>query len=246
MFFINVPIGLLVLAGTRTLTEAELHKGTLDIGGALTSVGGMTALIYAITRGAEHGWIDSLTLSSFLAAAVLLPVFVALQTRSKDPLVPLRLFKDRNRTGSYLGMLLLAIGPIGAFYLLTLYMQHILAYSPLVAGPAWLPFGLGIVLGAGVSSKLVLRLAPRGVAVPGMVLGSIRATLALGRQQGAELLRACHASNLRARFRIRHGRCLIDADGSSGRSGAGHWHRFSAAQRFAANRRRVRFSVRIR
>lgn len=173
VFFINVPIGLLVLAGTRTLTEAELHTGTLDIGGALTSVGGMTALIYAITRGAEHGWTDSLTLGSFLAATVLLAVFVAVQARSKDPLIPLRLFKDRNRTGSYLGMLLLAIGPMGAFYLLTLYMQHIVAYSPLVTGLAWLPFGLGIVLGAGVSSKLVLGLAPRGVAVPGMVLGSL-------------------------------------------------------------------------
>jgi EmrB/QacA subfamily drug resistance transporter len=173
VFFINVPIGLLVLAGTRTLTEAELHEGKMDIGGALTSVGGMTGLIYGITRGAEHGWTDRLTLSSFLAAAVLLPVFVALQARAKDPLVPLRLFNDRNRTGSYLGILLLSVGPMGAFYLLTLYMQHILAYSPLVTGLAWLPFGAGIVLGAGVSSKLVLRLAPRGVAVPGMVLGGL-------------------------------------------------------------------------
>ena len=173
VFFINVAIGLLVLAGTRTLTEAELHKGNLDIGGALTSVGGMTALIYGITRGAKYGWTDSLTLGSFLAAAVLLPVFVALQARSKDPLIPLRLFKDRTRTGSYLGMLLLSIGPMGAFYLLTLYMQHIVTYSPLVTGLAWLPFGAGIVLGAGVSSKLVLHLAPSGVAVPGMVLGSL-------------------------------------------------------------------------
>jgi predicted MFS family arabinose efflux permease len=70
-------------------------------------------------------------------------------------------------------MLLLAIGPMGAFYLLTLYMQHIVSYSPIATGLAWLPFGAGIVLGAGVSSKLVLRLAPRGVAAPGMLLGSL-------------------------------------------------------------------------
>lgn len=173
VFFINVPIGLLVLLGSRVLVEAELHKGKLDLGGALTSVGGMTALIYAITRAAEHGWGEVGTLAAFGAAAVLLPLFVILQAQSKDPLVPLRLFQDRNRTGSYLAMLLLAVGPMGAFYLLTLYMQNIVGYSPLVTGLAWLPFGVGIVVGAGVSSKLVLKLAPRQVAVPGMLLGGL-------------------------------------------------------------------------
>ena len=160
------------MAGSRVLVEAELHKGRIDLPGALTSIGGMSALVYGITSGGEHGWTDSVTLASFAAAAILLPLFVMLQARRRDPLVPLRLFKDRNRAGSYLSTLLLAVGPMGAFYVLTLYMQHIVGLSPISTGLAWLPFGAGIVLGEGISSKLVLRFAPREVAVPGMLLVS--------------------------------------------------------------------------
>jgi predicted MFS family arabinose efflux permease len=69
-------------------------------------------------------------------------------------------------------MALLAFGPMGAFYLLTLYMQHIEAYSPIATGLAWLPFAVGLVLGAGISSKLVLRLAPWQVAGPGALIAA--------------------------------------------------------------------------
>jgi len=170
-FYINVPIGLAVLAGSRTLVEAELHKGRPDFAGALTSIGGMAALVFGITRGGEHGWTDAVTLASFAAAAILLPVFLTLQARSKDPLLPLRLFEDRNRVGSYLAMLLLGFGPMGMIYMLTLYLQHILGYSPIWTALAFLPFGAGIILGAGISSKLVVRFAPREVAVPGALIG---------------------------------------------------------------------------
>ncbi|WP_437667092.1 MFS transporter [Sorangium sp. So ce1182] len=172
VFFINIPIGLLVLVGARTLVEAELHRGRLDVAGALSSIGGMVALVHGVTRGGEHGWGDSLTIASFAVAAVLLPVFVFGQSRSRSPLVPLSLFRDRSRAGSYLAMLLLAFGPMGAFYLLTLYMQHVLAFSPIRTGLSWLPFGFGIMLGAGITTKLVTKVAPRGVAAAGMVLCS--------------------------------------------------------------------------
>jgi predicted MFS family arabinose efflux permease len=131
----------------------------------------MAALVYGITRGGEHGWTDSITLASFAASAILLPVFLILQACSKDPLLPLRLFKDRNRAGSYLAMLLLGFGPMGMIYLLTLYLQHILGYSPIRTALAFLPFGAGIILGAGISSKLVMRFAPRELAVPGALIG---------------------------------------------------------------------------
>ena len=170
-FFINIPIGLAVLAGSRTLVEAELHKGRPDFTGALTSIVGMAALVYGITRGGEHGWTDSITLASFATAAILLPLFLILQSRSKDPLLPLRLFKERNRAGSYLAMLLLGFGPMGMIYLLTLYLQHILGYSPIMTALAFLPFGAGIIVGAIVSSKLVTRFAPREVAAPAALIG---------------------------------------------------------------------------
>lgn len=169
-FYINVPIGLAVLAGSRTLVEAELHKGRPDFAGALTSVGGMAALVFGITHGGEHGWTDGVTLAPFTAAAISPPVFLILQARSRDPLLPLRLFKDRNRVGSYLAMLLLGFGPMGMIYLLTLYLQHILDYSPIWTALAFLPFGAGIILGAGISSKLIMQFAPRAVAVPGALI----------------------------------------------------------------------------
>lgn len=172
VFFINIPVGLAVLVGSRVLVEAELHRGKLDILGALSSIGGMSALVYGITRGGEHGWADPVTLMSFAVAAVLLPLFITLQSRGRDPLLPLRLFGDRNRTGSYLGVALLAFGPMGAFYLLTLQMQHIEGYTPIATGLAWLPFAVGIVVGAGGGSKLVAKLAPRQVAVPGMLIAA--------------------------------------------------------------------------
>jgi len=145
-FFINVPIGLAVLAGSRTLVEAELHKGRPDLTGALSSIIGMAALVYGITRGGEHGWTDGITLIAFATTAILLPLFLVLQSRSSDPLLPLRLFKDRNRSGSYLAMLLLGFGPMGMIYLLTLYLQHILSYSPTLTAMAFLPFGVGIIM----------------------------------------------------------------------------------------------------
>jgi EmrB/QacA subfamily drug resistance transporter len=172
VFFINVPVGLLVLFGARTLVEAELHQGRLDVAGAFTSIAGMVALVYAVTRGGEHGFSDTLTVASFVAALVLLPLFLLLQSRKPHPLVPLALFRDRNRAGSYLAMLLLAFGPMGAFYLLTLYMQHIVAFSPVRTGLSWLPFGVGIIVGAGVTTKLVIRLSPRWIAATGMILCS--------------------------------------------------------------------------
>lgn len=172
VFFINVPIGLAVLAGSRTLVEAELHKGDVDIAGALTSVAGMTALVFAITRGGEHGWTDGVTVASFAAAALFLPLFLVIQSRRANPLVPLWLFTDRNRAGSYLSMMLLAFGPMGALYLLTLHMQHIMEYSPIRTGLAWLPFGIGILLGAGITTKVVTRFSPRNVASLGMLIAA--------------------------------------------------------------------------
>lgn len=175
VFYINVPIGLLVLAGSRALVEAELHHGRLNLTGALISVGGVVALVYGITRGGEHGWQDGVTLGAFAVAAILLPLFVLTQARSRDPLLPLDLFKSRNRTGSYAAMLLLAFGPMGAFYLLTLYMQHIQVYSPMRTGLSWLPFGIGIVVGAGVTTQLISNRSPRLLGTVGMLISGAAA-----------------------------------------------------------------------
>ncbi|MFF3662903.1 MFS transporter [Streptomyces olivochromogenes] len=173
VFFVNIPIGLAVLAGTRSLVEAERHPGRLDVPGAITGTGGLIALVYGITRGGEHGWTGGVTLVVFAAAAVLLAAFLYLQARTADPMMPLRLFKDRTRSGSYVTMLFIGAGMFATFYFLTLYMQLILGYSPVRTGFAYLPFSFGMAMAAGVSSKLVTHLAPRLIAGPGLLVAAV-------------------------------------------------------------------------
>ena len=172
VFFVNIPIGLVVLAGTRVLTEAERHPGRLDLPSAVTGTGGVIALVYGITRGGEHGWTDTGTLGSFVVAAVLLAAFLLAQARSADPMLPLRLFKNRTRAGSYATMLFIGSGMFATFYFLTLYMQLILGYSPVKTGFAYLPFSIGMGIAAAVSSKLVTHVAPRLIAGPGLLLAA--------------------------------------------------------------------------
>jgi EmrB/QacA subfamily drug resistance transporter len=172
VFFVNIPIGLAVLAGTKTLVEAERHPGRLDVPGAITGTGGLIALVYAITRGGEHGWTNGLTLASFGAATVLLVAFLVIQSRTAEPMMPLRLLKDRNRAGSYVTMLLVGAGMFATFYFLTMYMQLILGYSAVKTGFAYLPFSIGMAAAAGISSKLVTHFPPRLLAGPGLLVGA--------------------------------------------------------------------------
>lgn len=175
VFFINVPIGLMVLLGSRTLVAADRHRGRLGTLGAVLGTGGMVALVYAITRLGEVGLTDQVALVLLAVAVVLLATFVRTQARSTSPLLPLGLFRDRDRSGAYATMLLLAVGPMGAFYVITLYLQQVQRLSPLQAGLAWLPFALGLVIGAGAAPKLLLRLAPRHVAAVGALLSAAAA-----------------------------------------------------------------------
>jgi EmrB/QacA subfamily drug resistance transporter len=172
VFFINIPIGLAVLVGTAALPQGVRGRGRLDTPGAVTGTGAVVALVYGITRAGEHGWTDALTLTAFALAAVLLVVFLVLQSRTALPLLPLGLFADRNRAGSYATILFIGAGLMGSFYLLTLFLQQVLQFGALKTGVASLPFAAGIILASGISAKLVERLAPRAVAAPGLVLAA--------------------------------------------------------------------------
>ena len=170
VLFVNVPIGVVVLVGTRVLTGGERGHGRLDVPGAVTGTAGMVCLVYAITRGGGDGWADALTIASFVAAAILMAVFLAIQARIGHPMMPLRLFKDRNRAGSYTTMLLIGSGMFATFYFLTLYLQQVLGYSPVKTGIAYLPFSFGMGVSAGFGSRLAGRLAPRVIAGPGLII----------------------------------------------------------------------------
>jgi predicted MFS family arabinose efflux permease len=133
----------------------------------------MVALAYGITRGGEHGWGDAVTVGALILAAALGALFLWLQSRRQHPMLPLGLLRDRNRSGSYATVLFIGGGLMATYYLLTLYMQQVLQFSPVMAGLASLPVSVGIVLSAGISSKLVERLPPRAVAVPGLLVATM-------------------------------------------------------------------------
>ena len=105
VLFVNVPIGIFIaMIARQYINESEKHPGRFDLVGAITSTLGMTALVYAFIRASgTAGWGDSLTLLCFAAAAVLLVWFVINEMRSPQPITPLHMFKNRNRSGSYVG-----------------------------------------------------------------------------------------------------------------------------------------------
>ena len=117
----------------------------------------MVALVYAFIRAADAGWSDSTTLLAFATGVILLVAFVTVESRAAQPVVPLRLFADRARAGSYLNMLLLAAAMFGMFFFLVQFLQNSLGFSPLKAGLAFLPM-TGLLFGA---ARLAPRLVPR-------------------------------------------------------------------------------------
>lgn len=179
VLFVNVPIGVLIaVLAPMYISESERHPGRFDIAGALTSTAGMASLVYGFIRASEEGWRDSLTIGSFGAAVVLLLAFGFTEMRAKEPITPLKMFADRNRSGTYVIMLSLAAAMFGMFFFIVLFVQNVLDYSPIQAGLAFLPVTAAIVTGAGLSQRFLPVLGPK----PFMVTGSSIVVLGLGWQ----------------------------------------------------------------
>ena len=170
VLFINVPIGVAVLlAAPRILPESARQPGRFDVFGALTSTAGMSALVYGFLRAASDGWTDRLTLTAFAAAAVLLGAFLVNESRTPQPITPLRLFADRSRSGSYVARLLLVAGMFGMFFFLTQYVQEILRFSPLRAGLAFVPMTGALFTVSRLAPRLIARFGPKLPMVAGLV-----------------------------------------------------------------------------
>ena len=138
--FINVPVGLVLLwLAPRVLPETERRPGRFDLPGAAASTLGMSALVYGFVRAAQEGWGETLTVTSFAAAAVLLATFVAIERRAAQPITPLRLFASRVRSGAYVARMLMVGGMFSMFFFLSQYLQGVRGFSPLEAGIAFLP-----------------------------------------------------------------------------------------------------------
>ncbi|MFF2524952.1 MFS transporter [Streptomyces liangshanensis] len=174
VFFVNVPIGVLIaVLAPMYITESERHPGRFDITGAATSTLGMASLVYGFIRASEEGWKDSVTIGSFVAAVVLLAAFVLVESRAREPITPLRMFADRNRSGTYVIMLSLAAAMFGMFFFIVLFVQNVLDYSPITSGLAFLPVTVAIAVGAGLSQRFLPVLGPKPFMVAGSALAGI-------------------------------------------------------------------------
>lgn len=173
---VNVPIAIgTALAALPLVHESKAHGDTrYDVPGAVLATLGLVSLVYGFTQAAKVGvgWTAGSTLSFLVAAGALLGAFFVLESRVKNPLLPLHILRDRNRGGAYLVFLLVGAGLFAMFLFLTFYLQTVLGYSPLRAGFAFLPFSGGIIVSAGIVSQLLPRTGPKPLMIAGLIMAT--------------------------------------------------------------------------
>ncbi|MFD5463860.1 MFS transporter [Kitasatospora sp. NPDC127059] len=171
VLFVNVPIGIAIaLLAPLYINESERHPGRFDLPGAFTATAGMVSLVYGFIRASDHGWTDAVTLTAFGLAVLLLAAFLLNERRVAQPITPLHLFRDRNRSGAYGLMLCVAATMFSIFFFITLFVQEILGFSPLRAGFAFLPISVAIVAAAQFAARNQIRWGPKPFLVTGSVL----------------------------------------------------------------------------
>jgi EmrB/QacA subfamily drug resistance transporter/deazaflavin-dependent oxidoreductase (nitroreductase family) len=176
VLFVNVPIAVvLAVAAPRVLAGSTGRSGHLDLPGAISVTTGMTLLVYGLSRAATHSWTDAATIAGIGSGLALLTVFLLIELRSKQPLMPLRVLAARNRAGAYALRMVAGATTLSVLFFLTQFAQNVLGYSPLQAGVAFLPLGVGVVITAQVTSRLVGRIGPK---TP-ISLGALTVTAAL-------------------------------------------------------------------
>jgi EmrB/QacA subfamily drug resistance transporter len=175
IFFVNVPIGIATAAlALRYVPESRAtnREPGADLPGAITVTAGLIVLVYAIVKAEDFGWGSARTLGLAAVALALLGAFVLIESRSRAPLIRLRIFTVRSIAGANSVLLIVMGGLFGFFFFSTLYVQLILGYSPLEAGLAFLPVTVGIGIGAGIAQQLVKRLGVRTTACLGMLIAA--------------------------------------------------------------------------
>jgi EmrB/QacA subfamily drug resistance transporter len=180
IFFINVPVGIAVIASTPFLlreSRADLDHRHFDLAGAASITSGLMLLVYAMTRAAQHGWGTAESIVLLAVSAGLIGVFFAIEARSPAPLLPLRMFKLRTLSGSNLGGLALGGAVFAEFFLLTLYMQQVLHYSALHTGVAYISLTVTIVIFSVVAQALVNRVGVRWVLPAGLTISAVALVL---------------------------------------------------------------------
>ncbi|MFJ4771536.1 MFS transporter [Streptomyces uncialis] len=176
-FYVNIPFAVAAAIGAYFVIHEPANarnRSALDIPGVVLSTLGLVALVYGFTRAESEGWSDTLTVVMFVASAVLLAAFVAVEARVKAPLLPLRVLTERNRGGVYLSLGLAVISMFGLFLFLTYYLQIVKGYSPVRTGFAFLPMVVGMITGSTqIGARLMNRVPARLLMGPGFLVAAV-------------------------------------------------------------------------
>jgi EmrB/QacA subfamily drug resistance transporter len=178
VLWVNVPIGIIAAVIAPVLlgeSRSESETRAFDIAGAFSVTAGLSALVYALVDASDAGWGSTQTIGLLALSAALIAAFVAIELRSRSPLMPFSIFRNRTLTGANIVGLLVGASLFSMFFFISLYMQQVLGYSAIKSGLSYLPLALTIIVAAGVASQLVTRIGFKPVLVAG--LGFIAAGL---------------------------------------------------------------------
>jgi EmrB/QacA subfamily drug resistance transporter len=175
IFFVNVPVAIIALIATPMFvreSRREAAGGGFDLPGAILGTGGLLALVGGVIRTGPAGWGSAQVLALFGSAIVLLVAFMLVEARTADPLVPLRLFRNRGLSASSLALALNGGAFLGMFFLTALYLQQVHHDSALTAGAQFVPMGIAAILSATVGAQIVTRFGTRAGYLLGAAVGA--------------------------------------------------------------------------
>ncbi len=171
VLFVNVPIGLLAIALVPLLIaesrSSEQHAG-YDAAGAVSITGGLMLLVYTLVKTSDVGWGSTRTIVLLALSAALIALFVLIESRTRSPLMPLRIFRNRSVASADAVGLLVGAALLSMFFFLSLYLQQVLHYSALRTGVSYLPLAIGIILAAGIASALTSRFGAKPILIIGL------------------------------------------------------------------------------
>jgi EmrB/QacA subfamily drug resistance transporter len=173
VLFVNVPIGLAAAAIAPALladTRDAGRRRVFDIAGAVTVTAGLSLLVYGLVDAESAGWGSAQTIVLLSLATALIASFLAIESRTQAPLVPLGIFRLRTLSAANAVGLLIGMALFAMFFFVSLYMQQVLGFDALEAGLAYLPLAFTIIFSAGAASQLVTRLGFKPVLMVGLLL----------------------------------------------------------------------------
>lgn len=173
-FYLNLPVGAgLIIAAYRYIEETPKHTGKFDLLGAITSTLGIGGLVFGFIHSAQSGWADPVTFVSLLAAVILISLFVLIERRAAQPILPLHLFCSKIRCGAYAARVLYLGAMVGFFFFTTLYLQEVKGYGPAASGLAFIPATILHVPFAIAVPRLVRYFSANRLMVIGILIGIV-------------------------------------------------------------------------